>query len=199
MSQVILSAVTLVLSFGTCSLAQNAAEPPSTNPSGGTSAESKNEPAILCPVTGLPIDRTLATRFHNRWVYCANKDALRKFEADPLAYADKLQPQWDADPPIRVQVKCPVTGDPPGEYYVGLGENAVFFAAADAKQKWLEDPKKFEQKLPDCYSYQTGCGSCGMLINPKVKRQIDDRAVFFCCDGCAQAFAKDKDTHLKRV
>jgi hypothetical protein len=195
----IIAAAQLVLCATAYSFAQDTGKFPATQPATGPSAEMKDQLAVLCPVTGQPVDRACATRFHNRWVYCANKDALQKFQADPLEYADKLQAQWEADKPIRVQVKCPVTGKPPGEYYVGLGEDAIFFASADAKQRWLEDRTKFEQKLAECYTYQSGCGLCGMSINPAIRREVDDTTVFFCCDGCAGGFAKDREANLKHV
>jgi YHS domain-containing protein len=195
----IIAAAQLVLCATAYSFAQDTGKFPATQPATGPSAEMKDELAVLCPVTGQPVDRAMATRFHNRWVYCANKDALQKFQADPLEYADNLQAQWEVDKPIRVQVKCPVTGKPPGEFYVGLGEGAIFFASAEAKQRWLEGPTQFEKKLADCYTYQTGCGLCGMLINPVISREVDGETVFFCCDGCAGGFVKEKEANLKHV
>ncbi|MEW6251600.1 MAG: hypothetical protein AB1716_13210, partial [Planctomycetota bacterium] len=100
--------------------------------------EAASRPALLCPVTNAPIDPAHATRFRGRWVYFASHEALEKFTADPLEYAEGVQAQWAANQPLRAQVRCPVTGQPPSpDIYTGLGEDAVFFASPEAREKWL--------------------------------------------------------------
>ena len=166
-----------------------------------TAAAKTQEQPVLCPVTGKPVDRASVTRFRGRWVYFANTEARAKFDKDPYEYADKVQEQWAADKPLRVQVKCPVAGERPApEVYVGQGEDAVFFASEDAKQKWMKDSTPYKKRLEsECYTFQTGCATCGGPIDPATGREIDGRTVYFCCDGCAAEFAKNKAENLKRV
>lgn len=158
-------------------------------------------PAVLCPVTGQAVDRAQVSRFRGKWVYFATEAARQKFEHDPYEFADRVQAQWEADPPLRVQIKCPVTGEPPAaDIYVGAGDSAVFFATEDAKQKWLTDSKPFARRLEaECYTFQTTCGACRGEINLAAKRDFGGRTVYFCCPGCAGEFAKDEAAGLKRV
>jgi len=156
---------------------------------------------VLCPVTNKPIDRNVVTRYHNRWVYFANADALQKFEKDPTQYAEGVKAQWAADQPLRVQVKCPVTGEKPNpDIYVGKGDDAVFFASDDAKQKWLKDNQPYQKRLEDeCYTYQTICPVGGGVVDPAVSREVDGKTVYFCCPACIDPFIKDKATLSKQV
>jgi YHS domain-containing protein len=167
---------------------------------GKAAAQTAVKAAVLCPVTNQPVDRDIVTRYHNRWVYFANQDALQKFEKDPTQYAEGVKTQWEADKPLRVQVKCPVTGEKPKpDIYVGKGEDAVFFASDEAKQKWVKDSEPYQKKLDDCYTYQTVCVIGGGVIDPAVSKEVDGKTIYFCCPACYDAFTKDKAEKLKAV
>lgn len=148
--------------------------------------------AILCPVTGKPIDRHYAEQFRGRWVYFANQAALDEFTRDPYRFADAVKAQWNVDEPLRVQVHCPVTGEPPKpDIFVGRGLDAVYFATEDAKAKYVADPAQFADKLTDCYTYQTLCAHSGMDIDPQVTLDFKGRTLYFFCENCRAAFEKE--------
>lgn len=176
--------------------AARAGAQPATRP-----ADTAPARAVLCPVTGRPVDRDCVTRFRGRWVYLASREALRQFEQDPYAYAEGVQAQWQADRPLRVQVRCPVTGEPVApDIYCGQGAAAVFFATAAARDRWLKDSAPYRARLEgECYSFQTACPACGGDISPAAFEQIDGRRVYFCCRGCAQALAAERDACLAAV
>lgn len=170
---------------------------PATRPASMPTVAAK---PILCPVTGKPIDRRLTEHFRTKWVYFATVEAVEKFKKDPYEFVEGVLAQWEADKPLRVQVRCPVTGKPiDSGIYAGQGLEAIYFASDDARQKWLQNRKPFADKLADCYTFQTGCGLCGGDISPAVLRDIDGHTVYFCCVGCVDGFAKNKAENLKRV
>ncbi len=170
---------------------------PATQPA---KAAAEQSPVLLCPVTNQPVDKAQMTRFRGKWVYFANAEARQKFEADPLEYADGVQAQWAADKPLRIQVACPVTGEPPDpDIYVGTGADTICFASAAAKQKWLADKTSYEKNLPECFTYQTACGTCTGEIDPKVKRVLEGQAYYFCCNGCAGHFEKDPSKYTPQI
>jgi YHS domain-containing protein len=191
----ILAGVVLLVIAAAAAQAQQAGE------KGKAGVQPAAKAPVLCPVTNQPVDRNIVTRYRNRWVYFANQDALQKFEKDPTKYADGLKAQWEADKPLRVQVKCPVTGETPKpDIYVGKGEDAVFFASDEAKQKWLKDSQPYQKKLDDeCYTYQTICVTDGSVIDPAASREVDGKTIYFCCPACYDAFMKDKAANLKAV
>ncbi len=166
-----------------------------------TSADTEHDKSILCPVTEQPIDRNVCTRFRDRWVYFTTEAALKKFEADPFEYADNVLVQWEADPPLRVQIKCPVTGETPSSsIYIGKGDHAVFFADEKAKQKWLADAKPYQKRLAqECYTYQTLCAHSQLPINPAVSRSYKHRTLYFMCPNCAAAFDHDSAEEQTRL
>lgn len=170
-----------------------ATAPASTHPAAAA-------PVVRCPVTGRPVDRSCVTRFRNRWVYFADQAALRKFLEDPYEYAEGVRTQWDVDKPLRVQVRCPVTGQVPrSTIYVGVGEDAIYFATEAARDQWQADPAAGRETLDSCYTFQTGCATCGMTINPGVSRTVDGRTIYFCCEGCPAEFDRDPQPHLRRI
>lgn len=158
------------------------------------------QPEILCPVTNKPVDRDQVTRFRGKWVYFASKQARQKFEADPYSYVDGLRKQWEADKPLRVQVKCPVTGKvPSNEIYLGKGRDAIFFATPKARTAWEQQPEKYADHLAGCYTFQTGCAFCGGDIKPDATREYHGRTLYFCCQGCPTGFMKNPAFYLAKV
>ena len=196
--KVLVASAVLVLSLGVGAFAQQKPQPttqPAMQP-----APVKDGP-VLCPVTNQPVDRKIVTRFRGKWVYFATPDALKKFEADPDKYAEGVQAQWAATKPLRIQVKCPVTGERANpEFFTGQGEDAIYFSSADAKAKWEKDSKPFEKRLEaDCYTFQTICPVSGNVIDPASSKTVGDRTVYFCCDGCLPEFTKNQAEYMKNV
>jgi YHS domain-containing protein len=155
---------------------------------------------ILCPVTSRPIDRNIVTRFRRHWVYFATPEARDQFLKDPLEYAEGVQKQWEVDRPLRVQVTCPVTGEPPApDIYTGEGLTAVFFADEAARRAYEADPARYVTRMATIHTYQTGCGACEMPIDPRVSRELKGRTIYFCCKGCAGEADKDPDGVFARA
>ncbi len=155
---------------------------------------------VLCPVTDQPVQRDICEHFRGRWVYFATDEARKKFLENPYEYADGVRQQWDADHALRLQVKCPVTGEPvePG-IYVGRGEDAIYFATEDARDKWLLSSKPYERRLAEeCYTFQTVCPVSGAAIDPQVFREVGARTIYFKCEHCRGEFDTDKTTYLRR-
>jgi len=186
-----------------------AADGPTTRPAptsqpAAAPASQPAAPPVLCPVTQQPVDRHFVARFRGRWVYFADEAAQKKFTADPYEYAEAVQAQWEADPVLRMQVRCPVTGDAADPaVFVGQGEDAVYFASEGAREKWTQagaaQQAEYRRKLTDCYTFQTGCATCGGLIDPAAHQDVDGRTLYFCCLGCAKHLDADQAKFLAQV
>jgi YHS domain-containing protein len=186
-----------------------AADGPATRPAptsqpAAAPASQPAAPPVLCPVTGRPVDRHFVARFRGRWVYFADEPAQKKFTADPYEFAEAVQAQWEADPVLRMQVRCPVTGDVvDSAVFVGQGEDAVYFASAGAREKWTQagaaQQDEYRRKLADCYTFQTGCATCGGLISPGAHKDVDGQTLYFCCLGCAKHLDAEKAKFLAQV
>ncbi|MFN0137231.1 MAG: hypothetical protein ACKVS9_14070 [Phycisphaerae bacterium] len=167
------------------------------------SGESTGEPSgPLCPVMeGEPIDPKTWVRYRGKRVYVCCEECVQQFKEDPEKYAAGIKVQWDAMRPLRVQIKCPVTGETPqSKFLVELPDRDVFFANADAQEKFRKDRKPFLKKLDEeCYTFQGMCPCGGKEIDPTISHKFGERTVYFCCEGCVEPFKKDGEPAIKKL
>lgn len=160
-----------------------------------------HEAAGLCPVSGEPIDRSIFTYFRDRRVYFNSQESREKFKSRPRAYLKEVEAQWKTLKPLRVQVRCPVTGKPPDRRcYVQWRAGRVCLVDDDAKMVWQKwDRPTRRKELRDCYTFQTWC-PCGKAeIDPACYVQHGERVVYFCCPDCRQAFQEQPGKYLKGI
>jgi hypothetical protein len=185
-----------------CSAGAQPAGQPATRPEPPTTqATLVQRKPVLCPVTGKPVDFDCVTRFRGHWVYFVDNAARDQFLAKPGDYTDGLRAQLEVYLPVRVQIKCPVTGQlPDPAIYIGQGDDAVFFATPAARDAWQKDNQPYADRLKsECYTFQTTCATCGGDINPAVKRDLDGHTLYFCCAGCAAHADQDNAEALQRA
>jgi YHS domain-containing protein len=157
------------------------------------------QPPILCPVTGKPIDKAVFTRFRGKRVYFADQACIAKFRENPGEYAEGLKTQWKHMRPLRVQVTCPVTGETIDKrFFVEMPDDDLYFASEQARAAWEKDSKPYEQKLDDCYTFQTHCGTCPGDFNPQAMIEYESRKIYFCCMGCGGVFKKDPQKFIEK-
>ena len=164
-------------------------------------SESQAERQALCPVRGDPINKASYTYYRDRRVYFCCDMCKAPFEKDPGKYADAVRAQWEILKPVRVQVRCPVTGErlKKLDVYVEAEHGRIYFASEDAQAKWQKDSEPFKKGLEGSYTYQTHCPIMDGEINPTVLAEIDGRTVYFCCPGCEKGFLKDKAANFKKL
>jgi YHS domain-containing protein len=154
----------------------------------------------VCPVTGRPIDLNVWTELDGKRIYFADEAARAKFQENPGQYAENVRKQWELMRPPRVQVLCPVTGQPVNRQVSTLwnGER-IYFASPAAKATWEEHPQRYAEKLKQCYTFQTVC-PCGYGdIRPDVSLEYKGRTLYFCCPGCRDAFRRNPEPMLKQM
>lgn len=152
-----------------------------------------------CPVTGEPIVLSIRTLTDDGPVYFSSGAARDRFNADPKKYAANAAAQRDALKKLaRVQVTCPVTGNPiDGKTQILTRGKVVDFCCErcvnkfDSADNSEADERAYDAKLEASYTYQTNCPVSGDAINPTVYAEIsDDLRVYFCCTGDRDAFIK---------
>lgn len=148
---------------------------------------SAGRPAVLCPVTQRPIEKTLYAYLRGKRVYFATAEAKAKFEANPFEYAEGAKKQWTQNPPLRTQVRCPVSDKPiDKDVHVEGPDDRIYFASEEARATWATWPaEKQRARLETCYVFQTKCPVSGNDIDPTVARELKGRTVYFFCKYCA--------------
>lgn len=192
-------------SLAICLLAASAAAQDKKKPDAPKDKPATTQPAEegpMCPVMqDDPIDPTIWVRYHGKRVYLCCGECVDKFKSDPDKFAEGIRKQWEAMRPIRVQVKCPVSGEPVNQkFLVELPDRDVFFANADAQEKFRKDKKAYLKKLDEeCYTFQSRCPTCDKDIDPSISLQVKGRMIYFCCSGCVEPFKNDTALGMKKV
>lgn len=171
---------------------------------GATKAKEQKENAeeckLTCPISNEPIAMDAFAHYHGKRVYFCCANCKGKFEKDPDKFVDAVKKQWDANPPLRTQVSCPVTGGAiNAKVFVSEPMYDIYFANEDAKKQYLADKSKYTAKLGEVFTYQTKCVVMGGEIDPTAVKEIDGKKVYFCCMDCESKFMADKEGSFKKL
>lgn len=155
-----------------------------------------------CPISGDPIDFFSKTMTADGPVYFCCDGCIKKFKKNPDKYKAQVAKQRAMLAKMdRVQVTCPVSGEPVDtKVFTGTGNKKVYFCCKDCKAKYEKDPTRFAAKLADSYSYQTKCPVAGETIDPTVFTDLPTgQRVFFCCAGCDKKFLKNPGKYAAKL
>jgi YHS domain-containing protein len=152
-------------------------------------------PALpLCPVMGGPVDFSVRTMTDDGPVYFCCPDCIPDFEKTPAKYADMVAAQRQVLKKMeRVQVACPVTGNPiDGKTFIMSEGQGVNFCCKNCPAKYEQDPAKYKAKLEASYTYQTRCPVSGEKIDPAAYVDLTTgQRIYLCCKGCGEQLTKD--------
>lgn len=152
-----------------------------------------------CPVTGEQIAFSIKALTNDGPVYFSSEEARDTFNAAPEKYARQTAAQREALKKLpRVQVTCPVTGNPiDGKTQIFTDGKVVDFCCTNCVSKFdsaeltERERRAYDAKLEASYTYQTRCPLSGDPIDPTVYAEIaEDLRVYFCCAGDRDAFVK---------
>jgi YHS domain-containing protein len=199
-------ALTAILAWATGGgLAQQ--EPGGKVTQSGEKSKGVTEPAArpalpLCPVMDEPIDFNVRTMTEDGPVYFCCRVCITKFEQDPAKYADKVAAQRRALKKMeRVQVACPVTGNPiDGKTFIESEGQRVGFCCPGCVAKYERDPSQYKAKLAAAYTYQTRCPVSGKKIDPTVYVDLaTGERIYLCCKDCGPKLAQDQAKYAPRL
>ncbi len=157
-------------------------------------------PALpLCPVMGGAVDFGVRTMTADGPVYFCCPACISKFEKDPAKYADQAAVQRQALKKLeRVQVACPVTGNPiDGKTFVFLEGQGIHFCCENCPPKYV--PSRDKAKLEASFTYQTRCPVSGEKIDPTAFVDLAGRRIYLCCKGCGEKLTKDPAKYASKL
>lgn len=147
-----------------------------------------------CPIMGGPADLSIFTKTDDGPVYFCCPSCVKKFEADPGAYAAKVAEQRKAlaDRP-KVQVKCPVNDMPIRKVMRKIYKGQTLYLCGKlCYPEFDKDPDKYVSRLVNTYSYQTKCPVTGNDIDPRTETTLPTgQTIYFCRYDCAEKFMAD--------
>lgn len=171
-------------------------------PAGSARGQEKSEkvvsPPVLvapkCPVTGNPVNLAVSAPTLEGPVFFCCKDCIAKFRAEPAKYAAAVSAQRAVlSQRPKVQVKCPVSGDPPNpKITIEKDGQKVTFCSNECKEKYAADPAKYASALANAYTHQTVCPVMKLTINPtSFTKLASGETVYYCCKGCDDKLLAD--------
>ncbi len=155
-----------------------------------------------CPVMGEPINLAVSVATDDGPVFFCCKGCDKKYTAEPAKFAEAVaaQRKFLAEKP-RIQVKCPVTGNPVDPNVVSdKSGTRVAFCCKGCVEKYDTDPAKYKVALANSYSYQTQCPVTGETIDPNSSVTLPDgEMIYTCCKGCTKKLIKDAEKYAAEL
>jgi YHS domain-containing protein len=164
-----------------------------------TPAESK---LPACFVMGEPLDFNIKVVTDDGPVYFCCRPCTRKFKSDPEKYAALVKEQREALAKVeRVQVTCPVNGDPIDPKVSSRhGDQTVYFCNAQCQAEYDKEPARYAAKLLDCYTYQTKCPIGDEKIDPTAFADLPTgERIYLCCKPCAEKLLADPAKYAEKL
>lgn len=163
--------------------------------------EAKTAAKALCPITGEEIDKKFFADTAAGRVYVCCKGCIKKYTANTEKYAAKVFAQQDALGVERVQVTCPLSGEPvDGKTSLKHKGMTIKLCCEKCVAGFKKDPEKHMPGYYASFTTQTECPVMGEEIDPKSFATVaDDQKVYFCCKRCVKKFESDRAKYAKRL
>jgi YHS domain-containing protein len=137
-----------------------------------------------CPVTGEEIlNKDVKGRFFNRTVYFCCPACLDEAKKSPAAYVKRTLAQQ-----VAATKNLPKIEGHHGDHH-----------AQNQKESEKQDSKGAEKKFLGKGDGVETCPVTGEPVNKNLKNEVNGRAFYVCCEGCAEVVKKDPDLYLKPV
>lgn len=155
--------------------------------------EAKEEFSAKCPVSGKPAKEDKSVDHLTKKVYFCCDGCPAAFKKDPAKFATNTNLQLVATGQAK-QVGCPFSGGPVKSEAIDVEGAKVGFCCNNCKGKAEKSDDKVAlifASLAKGFTLQAACPVSGKPIDATKVVEHDGRKVYFCCDGCPDAFKKE--------
>jgi len=156
----------------------------------------------LCPITGEAINLAVSTETDDGPVFFCCQACVKKYAESPDKFGEQVAAQRKVlATRDRVQVKCPVSGNPADPKVFAEQEGRkVHFCGTDCIAKFQADPGKYQRALANAYTYQTKCPVMGEGINPKSFATLaTGETIYYCCKGCDRKLQAEPEKYAANL
>lgn len=144
----------------------------------------KGDGVKTCPVTGEEIhNKDNKAVMFGRTIYFCCAGCLAEAKKNPAAYVKRTHKEQ-----LLAIKNAPKSEDHHGDHHAQDPKS-------DAKQDSKGDEKKFLGKGDGIET----CPVTGEPVNKNLKYEVNGRAFYVCCEGCAEKVKKNPDAYLKPV
>lgn len=167
-------------------------------------AEEKEEAKFECKcvVSGAPAKADKYVEQDGKKVYFCCDNCPKAYAKDPEKFVAKVHHQWAKTAQI-VQVACPFSGEAvDAEKTLDVDGVTVAFCCDDCKTKAEKDKDALALIFGDIekgFTMQNLCPVSGKAIVADKVVEHEGKKVYFCCENCPKAFAKDPAKFLAKL
>ncbi len=155
-----------------------------------------------CVVSGAPAKEDKFVEQDGKKVYFCCENCPKAYAKAPEKFVAKVHHQWAKTAQI-VQVACPFSGEAvDAEQSVDVDGVAVLFCCENCKAKAEKDADALALIFADIekgFTMQNLCPVSGKAIVADKVVEHDGKKVYFCCENCPKAFAKDPSKFLAKL
>lgn len=155
-----------------------------------------------CPVGGGPVNLAHCVSTPEGPVFLCCEHCIERFEATPSEFEANVEAQREALNSLsRVQVACPVSGDPIDPTIQIQGSpDPIYFCSAECRERFSNAPARYREGFANSFWYQTICPVNGNPINPSVSTTLGTgEVVFFCSKQCRDELKGDPAAYATRL
>ncbi len=167
-------------------------------------AEEKEEAKFECKcvVSGAPAKEDKFVEQDGKKVYFCCENCPKAYAKAPEKFVAKVHHQWAKTAQI-VQVACPFSGEAvDAEKTLDVDGVTVAFCCDDCKAKAEKDTDALALIFADIekgFTMQNLCPVSGKAIVADKVVEHEGKKVYFCCENCPKAFAKDPSKFLAKL
>ncbi|MCO6438615.1 MAG: hypothetical protein J5J06_16100 [Phycisphaerae bacterium] len=140
-----------------------------------------------CPVGGGPVNFAHRVSAPDGPIYFCCEHCMEQFHAAPSTFNAKIELQRkELDHLPRIQVSCPISGDPPDPaIYVESPAGRIFFCSPNCRDKYVASPAEYAGAVASSFWYQTKCPVDEKQIDPTIRATLPSgETVYVCSQRC---------------
>ena len=155
-----------------------------------------------CPIGGGPVNFAHRVTTTDGPVFLCCHHCMDRYRSDPAAFTAQVKAQRKSVASLdRVQVTCPVLGDPIDPTVTSDSTSGrITFCSNPCADAYEKNPRDFAEEFANSFWYQTKCPVDQQQISAAVSITLATSEKFYLCSvECREEFARDPGRYAAQL